>query len=152
MLNTTNSPQGDGNKVLQMRIIGMITPMLNTTNSPQGDGNCVPHNAMLDTLPKCERLNTTNSPQGDGNNLLEAHPLILNASLVKHHQFPARGRKRMRLATVLPPDLELNTTNSPQGDGNELSEWWEFSDSQIRLNTTNSPQGDGNLVGDGRTS
>ena len=92
LIDTYNSPQGDGNKNSSSdnEIIGSAFSAIDTYNSPQGDGN-IPH-------------------------LQKREPIRLAPD--RYLQFPARGRKRVCNGATGPNNETIDTYNSPQGDGN----------------------------------
>ena len=63
--------------------------MIDTYNSPQGDGNI---DKKRRSHKEVERIDTYNSPQGDGNKYKKVE-IPTKHLLDRYLQFPARGRK-----------------------------------------------------------
>ncbi len=111
---TLNSPQGDGNHLLIMISFSLL--MSDTLNSPQGDGNI----ALFSRYMVMIKSQTPSIPRKGTETLLNACLYrSLDRSIVRHPQFPARGRKREIGRKVNHfSSLVSDTLNSPQGDGN----------------------------------
>ena len=136
-LETTHTPQGDGN------IFPMVCGLYRYGNNPHpARGRKPPRpsrsHASERNNPHPARgrkryggngmispSETTHTPQGDGNSPIPPRRI----DLWRNNPHPARGRKR----TALPPaPRRYETTHTPQGDGNVLSH-------QIRVDKMKQP-------------
>ena len=143
---TTHTPQGDGNKALEILKFCNVDEILFT---PQGDGNSHHSGRML--------IKTGNNPHPARGRKLgwcllglrgaawkqptprkgtETQGTDLLAVNLRNNPHPARGRKL--LGPELPQALP-ETTHTPQGDGNRLS----IPVTRHLQETTHTPQGDG---------
>ena len=144
-LETTHTPQGDGNRLSLMPsppysgnnphpargrklFIAQLQPLIveETTHTPQGDGNMHANSGYE------YHTETTHTPQGDGN----CCPYIKYSLRIGNNPHPARGRK------LIAPSAQLavgETTHTPQGDGN----CYQTCGQLLSWETTHTPQGGG---------
>ena len=122
---TTHTPQGDGNS----RGMILTVPISETTHTPQGDGNLFDVHAFLRTRKQptprkgTETHNKAKKGQHGRNNPHPARgrkPEVFSTVIAetRNNPHPARGRKLNIRYGLL---NEAETTHTPQGDGNPVS-------------------------------
>ena len=140
LIDTYNSPQGDGNHVwvsVELRAFFQI----DTYNSPQGDGN-----DLVKTY--CGKrvlwtIDTYNSPQGDGNSGGQKDRSA-RKSRDRYLQFPARGRKRFKSQVFFLPIIYIDRYLQFPARGRKRPVLVSQQSLKALIDTYNSPQGDGN--------
>ncbi len=121
----------------------MIFPRQTPSIPRKGTETLVSRNLLLNfQIPS----DTLNSPQGDGNNIDKALVAKANKILVRHPQFPARGRKRGTEHDSRDGNAASQTLSIPR-KGTETAQHLGIEVGSIdESDTLNSPQGDGNLT------